>query len=89
MKKRILNYWDTCVNVDGQSEITLTELVLIDEYAKPIAMYQMAELTGQCINRFNQTHGIVDFECCVYPDLTEPEFAFIYDRDKDIHYLFK
>lgn len=85
----MLLYWDICVNVDDDTLIDTALLMTIDEEAVQVTEEEFEELTGVEFGIFTDRWNIEQCIVCVYPSLDDGHYGFIYDIEKDIHYLFR
>ena len=84
----MLQYWDTCVNVDDDSFIDIAQLATIDEEAVQVTDEEFSEIAERSVEFYTSKWGIDTYVVGIYPSLEEYQYGFIYDVDKDVHYLF-
>ena len=83
-----LEFSCSCIEVTDETPVDLPYLVQLDEEAVEVTQEQfkqIANLSSFIIQSFDDM-SILQF--CVYPSLENVEAGFIYDTEKDIHYIF-
>lgn len=84
----MLQFWNTCINVDEDTDIDLPLLTQLDEESITVSEEQFQKFVSCDVEEFLEEYNLTTVEFCVFPAVDDCHYAFIYDIEKDVHYLF-